>query len=101
MEKSENVYVFPADFGWSDLGTWGSLYTHQELDNNRNTVQGKNILLYDSTDNIIKFADEKVVVLQGINGYIVVEDDNTLLICRKEDEQKIKQFVADVKKKEG
>lgn len=101
MEKSENVYVFPADFGWSDLGTWGSLYTHQELDNYRNTVQGKNVLLYDSTDNIIKFADEKVVVLQGINGYIVVEDDNTLLICRKEDEQKIKQFVADVKKKEG
>ena len=98
MEKSENVYVFPADFGWSDLGTWGSLYTHQDLDNNRNTIQGKNVLLYDSTDNIIKFADEKVVVLQGLNGYIVVEDDNTLLICRKEDEQKIKQFVADVKK---
>jgi mannose-1-phosphate guanylyltransferase len=99
MEKSENVYVLPADFGWSDLGTWGSLYTHQELDNNKNTVQGKNVFLYDSTDNIIKFTDDKVVVLQALNGYIVVEDNNTLLICKKEDEQKIKQFVADVKKK--
>ncbi|OUV69968.1 MAG: mannose-1-phosphate guanylyltransferase [Flavobacteriales bacterium TMED123] len=99
MENSENVYVLPADFGWSDLGTWGSLYTHQELDNNRNTVQGKNVLLYDSADNIIKFTDDKVVVLQALNGYIVVEDNNTLLICKKEDEQKIKQFVADVEKK--
>lgn len=99
MEKSKHVFVYPADFGWSDLGTWGSLYNHLELDNNRNAVQGKNIFLYNAEDNIINFPDNKLVVLQGLNGCIVVEDDNTLLICRKEDEQQIKQFVTDVKKK--
>ena len=99
MEKSEDVFVYPASFGWSDLGTWGSLYTHMELDDNRNTVQGKNIFLYNATDNIINFPNNKLVVLQGLSGYIVVENDDTLLICRKEDEQKIKQFVADIKKK--
>ena len=99
MEKSEDVFVYPASFGWSDLGTWGSLYTHMELDDNRNTVQGKNIFLYNATDNIINFPNNKLVVLQGLSGYIVVENDDTLLICRKEDEQKIKEFVADIKKK--
>ena len=97
MEKSENVYVYPADFGWSDLGTWGSLYSHLNLDKNRNAVQGSKVLLYDSADNIIKVPNDKVVVMQGMNGYIVVEDAGTLLICKKESEQQIKQFVADVK----
>ncbi|MEE2700207.1 MAG: mannose-1-phosphate guanylyltransferase [Bacteroidota bacterium] len=101
MEKSDNVYVFPADFGWSDLGTWGSLYTHLDLDKNRNAVLGKNVFLYNAADNIVNIPDGKLVVLQGLNGYIVVENDNTLLICRKEDEQQIKQFVADVKKKDA
>ncbi|MEC9209054.1 MAG: mannose-1-phosphate guanylyltransferase [Bacteroidota bacterium] len=97
MEKSENVYVYPADFGWSDLGTWGSLYAHLDLDKNRNAVQGSKVLLYDSGDNIIKVPNEKVVVIQGLNGYIVAENEGTLLICKKENEQQIKQFVADVK----
>ena len=99
MEKSDSVYVFPADFGWSDLGTWGSLYTHLNLDKNLNAVQGSNVFLYDSADNIVKLPDDKLVVLQGMNGYIVVENDGILLICKKEDEQKIKQFVADLKQK--
>jgi mannose-1-phosphate guanylyltransferase len=99
MEKSDSVYVFPADFGWSDLGTWGSLYTHLDLDKNQNAVQGKKVLLYDCSDNIVKIPNDKLVVLQGLNGYIVVENDGKLLICKKEDEQKIKQFVSDVKKK--
>ena len=99
MEKSDNVYVFPADFGWSDLGTWGSLYTHLDFDKNQNTVQGNRVLLYDCSDNIVNIPNDKLVVLQGLNGYIVVENDGKLLICKKEDEQKIKQFVADVKKK--
>ena len=98
MEKSENVYVYPANFGWSDLGTWGSLYTHLTHDAHRNAVQGKNVLLYDSADNIIKVPDEKLVVMQGMNGYIVVENDGVLLICKKENEQNIKKYSMDAKK---
>ena len=97
MEKSENVYVYPADFGWSDLGTWGSLYSHLELDEYKNTIQGNNVMMYDSSDNLVKVSDDKLVVLQGLNGYIVVENEGTILVCKKEDEQKIKQFVADLK----
>ena len=97
MEKSENVYVYPTDLGWSDLGTWGSLYAHLDLDENRNAVQGNKVMLYDSTDNIIKVPNDKVVVMQGMNGYIVVENEGTLLICKKENQQQIKQFVADLK----
>ena len=97
MEKSENVYVYPTDLGWSDLGTWGSLYAHLDLDENRNAVQGNKVMLYDSEDNIIKVPNDKVVVMQGMNGYIVVENEGILLICKKENEQQIKQFVADLK----
>ena len=99
MEKSENVYVYPADFGWSDLGTWGSLYSHLELDKYKNTIQGNNVMMYDSSDNLVKVSDDKLVVLQGLNGYIVVENEGAILVCKKEDEQKIKQFVADLKQK--
>lgn len=101
MEKSDNVYVFPADFGWSDLGTWGSLYTHLEMDKNNNGVIGGNVMLYNSSDNIVNVPNEKLVVLQGLDGYIVVESNDTLLICKKDDEQQIKQFVADVKRDKG
>ena len=97
MEKAPNVYVFPANFGWNDLGTWGSLYTLLDHDKNRNAVQGDNIMLYDSGDNIIKLPNNKTAVIQGLDGYIVVESQGVLLICKKEDEQKIKKFVADLK----
>lgn len=97
MEKSEKVYVYPASFGWSDLGTWGSLYTHLDLDENDNAVQGNQVSLYDSSENIVKVPNDKTVVLQGLNGYIVVESEGTLLVCKKEEEQQIKQFVADIK----
>ena len=99
MEKSDNVYVYPADFGWSDLGTWGSLYTHLDLDDNKNAIQGKEVMLYDCSENIVKVADDKLVVMQGLHGYIVVENEGTLLICKKEDEQHIKQFVKEIKAK--
>ena len=98
MEKAEKVLVALSDFGWSDLGTWGSLYTHLDLDQTQNAVLGKNVFLYDSVDNIVNVPDEKLVVVQGLNGYIVVENENTLLVCKKEDEQQIKQFVANVRK---
>ena len=99
MEKSENVYVCPADFGWSDLGTWGSLYTHLEMDESKNGVIGSNVILYNSSGNIVNVPKDKLVVLQGLDGYIVVESNNTLLVCKKDDEQLIKQFVTDVKRK--
>jgi mannose-1-phosphate guanylyltransferase len=73
------------------------LYAHLNLDENRNAVQGNKVMLYDSTDNIIKVPNDKVVVMQAMNGYIVVENEGTLLICKKENEQQIKQFVTDLK----
>lgn len=101
MEKAENVSVILADLGWSDLGTWGSLYTHVNLDDHNNAIVGKNVLTYDAKDNMIKVGNDKLVVIQGLNDYIVVENNNTLLICKKRDEQKIKQFVTDIKSKKG
>ncbi len=101
MEKSENVYVLSVDFGWSDLGTWGSLYTIREKDENQNAVVGSNVMLYDTKNCIINMPDDKLVVLQGLDDYIVVEQDGILLVCRKEDEQKIRQFVNDVKIEKG
>ena len=97
MEKSDKVYVYPADFGWSDLGTWGSLYTHLVLDEHQNAIQGNKVMLYNSSNNIVNVPKDKLVVLQGLSGYIVVESEGTLLVCKKEDEQQIKQFVADIK----
>tara|TARA_B100001142_G_scaffold170032_1_gene169579 strand:- start:19065 stop:20147 length:1083 start_codon:yes stop_codon:yes gene_type:complete len=97
MEKSDNVYVYPANFGWSDLGTWGSLYAHLDLDEHNNALQGDNVRLYNSSENLVKMPHDKLVVIQGMNGYIIVEDEGTLLICKKEDEQHIKKFVSDIK----
>jgi mannose-1-phosphate guanylyltransferase len=97
MEKAEQVYVVLSDFGWSDLGTWGSLYTHIDHDNEANAIVGNNVMMYDSSNNMVKMPEEKLVVIQGLDDYIVVESNNTLLICKKADEQKIKQFVTDIK----
>lgn len=96
MEKADNVYVLCADFGWSDLGTWGSLYENHNLDNHANAVSGDKIFLYDTRNCIINMPANKIAVIQGLTNYIIVESENTLLICRKEDEQQIRQFVADV-----
>ena len=101
MEKADNVYVLAVDFGWSDLGTWGSLYEHKEKDDNGNAVTGENVMLYDTKNCIINIPDDKLIVIQGLEEYIVVEEDNTMLICRKEDEQQIRQFVNDIKVEKG
>ena len=98
MEKANNVYVYPASFGWTDLGTWGSLYKKLSLDKNDNTITGKNVITYDCNNNIVKMPNEKVVVLQGLEGYIIVEKDDVLLVCKKEEEQQIKKFVSDLSK---
>jgi len=101
MEKSDNVYVMPSDFGWSDLGTWGSLYSIRGKDENANTMVGNNILSYNTKNCIVNMPQDKLVVIQGLEDYIVVEDDGVLLICKKADEQQIRQFVDDVGKKKG
>ena len=98
FEKSNNVYVYPCDFGWSDLGTWGSLYSFLEKDDNQNTIQADNVNLYDSSSNIIRVESDKQIIIQGLNNFIVVDTKNALLICKKDDEQKIKEFVNDIKK---
>ena len=101
MEKASNVCVQAADFGWSDLGTWGSLYDISDKDENANAALVQNTLFFDSSENIIALPKNKIAVVQGLDGYIVAEADNVLLICKKEDEQRIKQFVTDVKLKYG
>lgn len=101
MEKADNVYVLAVDFGWSDLGTWGSLYENRSKDDNKNAVIGKHTLLYDTKNCIVNMPDNKVVVLQGLEDYIVVESDNVLLVCKKQDEQQIRQFVNDVRMEKG
>lgn len=101
LEKAENVYVLTADFGWSDLGTWSSLYEHSPKDENRNTVEGENVFLYDTVNSIVKIPEKKIVVLQGLDNYIVVESENILIVCKKGDEQMIKNFVNDIKLKLG
>lgn len=101
MEKARNVFVMSADFGWSDLGTYGSLYEHIRKDDKENAVVGKNVMMYDSSNCIVNVPKDKLVVLQGLKDYIVVESDGILLVCKKEDEQQIRQFVNDVKLQKG
>lgn len=92
MEKAEEIFVCPADFGWSDLGTWGSLHLQTQHDLYGNAVIGKNIQMYDSKNCIVHATDEKKVVVQGLDGYIVAEKDGMLLVCKLAEEQRIKQF---------
>lgn len=101
MEKADNVQVLASAFGWSDLGTWGSLYTLMNKDNNENAIIGKNVMLYNSKNNVINMPKNKLAVIQGLKDYIVVENEDILLICKKEDEQNIRQIVNDVKSEKG
>ena len=101
MEKAPNVFVRESIIGWSDLGTWGSLYTHIPHSAGNNAIVGKNVILYESKNCIVNVPKEKLVVIQGLDDYIVVESDGILLICKKTDEQQIRTFVNDVKVQKG
>ena len=92
MEKAEEIFVCPADFGWSDLGTWGSLHQQTKKDLYGNACIGQDITLFESHNNIIHTTQEKKVVIQGLDGFIVAENNDTLLICKMSEEQRIKQF---------
>lgn len=100
MEKVDNVYVVLSDIGWSDLGTWNSLYTISDKDENANVIDG-DVMLYDTRNCIIKTPKDRLVVLQGLEGYIIAEHDNVLMICKLDEEQKVKDFTADAKYKKG
>ncbi len=95
MEKAEEIFVFPADFGWSDVGTWGSLITLVDKDSDGNAKIGNRIELHDSKNCIVHTSEEKRVVVQGLDSYIIAEKDDTLLICKLSEEQRIKEFSQD------
>lgn len=96
MEKSTNVHVLCSEFGWSDLGTWGSLYELSPKDEQQNVSLKCHTQYYNSADNIVALPEGKLAVIEGLEGYIVAESDDVLLICRKDEEQKIRQVVNDV-----
>jgi len=92
MEKAQEIYVLPASFGWSDLGTWGALHGLLPQDKSGNATVGADVRLYESKNCIVHTSEEKRVVIQGLDGYIIAEKDNTLLICKLDEEQRIKEF---------
>ncbi len=101
MEKASNVYVIPSSFGWSDIGTWNALYEQREKDEFSNSFVGKNVMTYEVSNCLINTPKEKLVILQGLEDYIVVDSDDILMICKKSEEQRIKQFVTDVEVEKG
>lgn len=101
MEKAQNVYVMPSDFGWSDLGTWGSLYELSNKDENQNVTLHSEATYYDSHGNIVTLPKGHLAVLQGLEDYIVAESDGVLLICKRDSEQQIRQFFMDAEIQHG
>jgi mannose-1-phosphate guanylyltransferase len=101
MEKADNVFVIPGSFGWSDLGTWNSAWENMEKDYLDNAVAGNNVIVFDASKNVVNVPDEKLVVLQGLEDYIIADTKDVLLICQKEKEQEIKDYVAEVKRNKG
>lgn len=101
MEKADNVFLIPASFGWSDLGTWNSAWDNMEKDYFGNAVAGKKVMAVDAKNCMVHVPDNKLVLLQGLDEFIVVDTKDVLLICKKEKEQEIKEYVAEVKRNMG
>ena len=101
MEKADNVYVSLGDFGWSDLGTWGSLYDLSPKDENNNVTLKCQSMFYGSKDNIVVLPKDKLAVIEGLEGYLIAESDNVLLICKKDEEHAIRKYVNDAQIKLG
>lgn len=101
LEKAENVYVRSSSIGWSDIGTWKSLYEHISKDNNKNAVSGKNVMIYDTEECLVNVPNDKLVVMVGLKDLIVVESNNMLLICKKGNEQEIKNIVNEIRVQKG
>jgi mannose-1-phosphate guanylyltransferase len=101
MEKSKNVFVIPSYFGWCDLGTWNSAFDNHSKDVLGNAIIGDNIMVVDATECMVKAPNDKLIVLQGLKNYIVVDTEDALLICERSREQQIKEYVNEVKRKKG
>ena len=101
MEKAPNVYVETVDFGWNDLGTWRSLYDHSPKNSDGNVTQNCRALMFNSHNNIVALKGDKLIVASGLEGYIVADVDDALLIVPLDEEQKIKTYVNEVKSKFG
>lgn len=101
MEKADNVYIIPSSFGWSDLGTWASTYDNLEKDYLGNAVSGNNVMVIDATNNMVHEGKGKLIVLQGLDEFVIVDTDDVLLICKKDKEQEIKEYVAEIKRNKG
>jgi len=101
MEKASNVYLIPSSFGWSDLGTWNSAYENIEKDYFHNAVGGDNVMVIDAVKCMVHVPKNKLVLLQGLEDFIIVDTEDVLLICKKEKEQQIKDYVAEVKRNKG
>ena len=101
MEKADNVYVIPSSFGWSDLGTWTSAYETLEKDYLENAVAGNNVRIIDALKNMVHADNKKLVLLQGLEDFVVVDTKDVLLICKKDKEQEIKDYVAEIKRNKG
>ena len=101
MEKANNVFVIPSSFGWSDLGTWNSAYDNLEKDYLGNAVSGNNVMVIDAVKCMVSAPHKKLLVLQGLDDFIVIDTEDVLLICKKEKEQEIKEYVAEVKRNKG
>ncbi len=96
MEKSPNTYTIPADFGWSDIGTWGSLFTHAKKDDHGNAKRGK-VVSVDNKNTIINIEEGTEAVVEGLEDYLVAYRDHSLLVCRLHDEQQIKIWIEGLK----
>ena len=102
LEKSENVYVMRCDFGWADLGTWHGVYESLSKREGDNVVIDSDVILEDAANNIIKLSKDKLGVINGLDGYIIAEKDNVLLICKKEDSSAlVRKYVNEVQIKKG
>jgi mannose-1-phosphate guanylyltransferase len=101
MEKAQNVYVLPSHFGWSDLGTWESAYEHSEKDYLGNVVSGNDVMIVDASECMIKVPKDKLVVVQGLEQFIIVDTKDILLICERNKEQEIKAYVSEIKRNKG
>lgn len=101
MEKADNVFVAPAQFGWSDLGTWESAYENSEKDYLGNAVHGKNVVVIDASECMVKAPEKKLVLIQGLEKFIVIDTPDVLMICERSKEQHIKEYVSEIKRNKG
>ncbi len=101
MEKADNVYVIPSSFGWSDLGAWNSAYENMDKDNLGNAIAGDNVTVIDAKRNMVHVETDRLIVLQGLEEFIVVDTEDVLLVCKRDREQDIKEYVIEIKRNKG